>query len=264
MNNNFEDILNKILEGVNEKNNVTDIFREHYDLLTTKLFPALRKAKLKRAKVLSQILNEMGIENISERYIEVIIQRLAKERGELSARDKRKALLMGSKPQNQVITTAPKVNDNAIKGVFAPSVIVDTVKTSNKALETIKNDSVGVSVHAIEKISPEVLNLINPSDINNNLIDSDTFSKHPVHDDAKRYKEEFVTLYKNDSPDYLFNMDDLKVLKYFTYMSFKEDCSVKDLGKFISEDKFITKDFYTKFKNKCLFLKFDLSVYGKK
>lgn len=251
MSKSFDEIFNGIINNLENDCNVTDILRRSYDLINERLIPVAKKSKLNKAKILCEILSEYGIHGVSENYINLVLHKLAKERGELSARDKRKALLMGSKPQNQVITTAPKVNDNAIKEVSAPSVVVDTVKTSNKALETIKNDVVMVEAQSGVDISPEVINSIK---INIDETDID------MNIELARLVQEFDS---RKEKGFTFSEMDRQLLIYFTNYAFKLNKNFTELSLAIEDYHTTLKEVLKYYKFKCNQLQIDLKLYGK-
>lgn len=231
--------------------NVYEVIDRNYDMWKEKLFPVCRFYGVSVNETVSQLLSESGITNINSNKVCVYLNRVRKERGELSARDKRKALLMGSKPQNQVITTAPKVNDNAIKGVYAPSVVVDTVKTTNKAPETIKNDAVMVEAQSGIDISPEVINSIKI-----NIDDTDI----DMNIELARLVQEFDN---RKEKGFTFSEMDRQLLIYFTNYSFKLNKNLTELSLAIEDYHTTLKEVLKYYKFKCNQLQIDLKLYGK-
>lgn len=245
--NNFENEMNLWIEKFNvdvASLSVSGVLRKNYDLIDKKLFSFLDIYKVDKYEVLSSILLNMGVASANRNNVANAISRIRKEKGiDLKA----KARI----PQNQVITTAPKVNDNAIKEVSAPSVVVDTVKTSNKALETIKNDVVMVEAQSGVDISPEVINSIKIS-IDETDIDMNIELARLVQEFDSRKEKGFT-----------FSEMDRQLLIYFTNYAFKLNKNLTELSLAIEDYHTTLKEVLKYYKFKCNQLQIDLKLYGK-
>lgn len=258
MNKSFSEILEDVLKDLETKNrNVAELIRSNYELITTQLFPVVKRAKLNRAKVLLELVIEAGGDKVTEKYISLALYRIRVERGELSDRQKRKLMLKGVKPHTPGISTVSKVNGVAASDVNNAGNIKNSVDMGIGA-KTVYNtptsdiiQSNGAQAQSGFDIRPEVINSIKIK-----LDDFDIDKQSEI----SRLKTE--VLEKNEVP-LVFTEQDRVILIYFTNYAFKLHKNLTNLYLAIEDYQTATKELLQYFKAKCQFMRIDITGYGK-